>query len=74
MSLTLADIRDTPECGNVTGPYAARGFVRDAAEVGRVWGSFRRSMFRREGGDVFGYMYAINLYISLPPPLRKQGF
>ena len=34
----------------------SRGFVRDAAEVGRVsWGSFRRSMFRREGGDVFGF-------------------
>ena len=33
----------------------ARGFVRDAAEVGRVWGSFRRSRFRREGGDVFGF-------------------
>jgi hypothetical protein len=39
----------------------ARGFVRDAAEVGRVWGSFRRSMFRREGGDVFGHKL-INLY------------
>ena len=33
----------------------ARGFVRGAAEVGRVWGSFRRSRFRREGGDVFGF-------------------
>ena len=26
MSLTLADIRDTPECGNVTGPYASTRF------------------------------------------------
>ena len=46
----------------------ARGFVRDAAEVGRVWGSFRRSMFRREGGDVFGFHTETSLVVHIDEP------
>jgi hypothetical protein len=54
LSLTLADARDTTECGKHTGPYAITRFrpyfVRDAAEeVGRVWGSFRILKGSRRG-------------------------
>ena len=43
-------------------------FVRGAAEVRQVWGSFRRSMFRRGGGVIFGFHTERPLVVIRPRP------